>query len=153
MKRQARPVTYQEKAGGRRLAGKCLCGAVNYAVADAFVYAANCHCSNCRRTTGSAFKPFAGIERHKLSIAKGEDNLMILGDENGNDTRCKLCGSLLYSVVRDGAFVHVAMGTLVDDPTIRPTKHIFVGSKARWFTITDDLPQYEEHADGRITIP
>jgi hypothetical protein len=37
------------------------------------------------------------------------------------------------------------MGTLVDDPTIRPTKHIFVGSKARWFTITDDLPQYLEH--------
>jgi hypothetical protein len=38
------------------------------------------------------------------------------------------------------------MGTLVDAPTIRPTKHIFVGSKAPWFTITDDLPQYEEHA-------
>jgi hypothetical protein len=32
------------------------------------------------------------------------------------------------------------MGTLIDDPTIRPTAHIFVGSKARWFTITDDLP-------------
>jgi hypothetical protein len=71
---------------------------------------------------------------------------MIFGDDDGNDTRCKLCGSLLYSVVRDGAFVHVAMGTLVDDPTIRPTKHIFVGSKAPWFTITDDLPQYEAHA-------
>ena len=70
---------------------------------------------------------------------------MIFGDEAGNDTRCRVCGSFLYSVVRDGAFVHVAMGTLVDDPTIRPTKHIFVGSKARWFTITDDLPQYEEH--------
>ena len=70
----------------------------------------------------------------------------IFGDENGNNTHCKVCGSLLYSVVRDGAFVHVAMGTLVDDPTIRPTKHIFVGSKAPWFTITDDLPQYEAHA-------
>jgi Uncharacterized conserved protein len=68
------------------------------------------------------------------------------GDESGNDTRCQVCGSLLYSVVRDGTFVHVAMGTLVDDPTVRPTKHIFVGSKARWFTISDDLPQYEEHA-------
>ena len=32
----------------------------------------------------------------------------------------------------------------MDDPTIRPTKHIFVGSKALWFTITDDLPQYQE---------
>jgi hypothetical protein len=124
----------------------CLCGAVKYAVADEFVYAANCHCSNCRRTTGSAFKTFAGIERDKLKVTKGQDHLiMIFGDENGNNTHCKTCGSLLYSLVRDGAFVHVAMGTLVDEPAIRPTKHIFVGSKAAWFTITDDLPQFDGH--------
>lgn len=135
-------------ASARMLAGKCLCGAVHYAVADEFVYAANCHCSNCRRATGSAFKPFAGIEREKLAVTKGERDLMIYGDEAAHDVHCGICGSLLYSVVRDGAFAHVAMGTLVDDPTIRPTHHIFVGSKARWFTITDGLPQYEEHADG-----
>ncbi|WP_254017920.1 GFA family protein [Mesorhizobium escarrei] len=143
-----KPVTSQENAGNRMLAGKCLCGAVKYAVADGFIYAANCHCSNCRRTTGSAFKPFAGIERERLSLTQGEDNLLIFGDETGHDVHCKTCGSLLYSVVRDGAFVHVAMGTLVDEPTIRPTQHIFVGSKAKWFTITDDLPQYEEHVAG-----
>src|SRR3954467_9677717 len=114
-----KPVTSPEKAGPRTLAGKCLCDAVHYAVADEFLYAANCHCSNCRRATGSAFKPFAGIGRARLSIAKGEDNLMMFGDENANDTHCRLCGSLLYSVVRDGAFVHVTMGTLVDNPTIR----------------------------------
>ena len=94
------PVTNPKKAGGRRLAGKCLCGAVHYAVADKFVYAsANCHCSNCRRATGSgsAFKPFAGIERDKFTITKGEDGLMIFGDENGHDAHCKVCGSLLYS--------------------------------------------------------
>ena len=138
-------MTNPEKASGRMLAGKCFCGAVHYAVADEFLYAANCHCSNCRRTTGSAFKPFAGIERDKLIIAKGADKLMIFGEANGNDTHCKACGSLLYSVVRDGAFVHVAMGGLVDEPAIRPTAHIFVGSKAGWFTITDALPQFEEH--------
>ena len=138
-------MTNPEKPGDRSLAGKCLCGAVHYAVADEFVYAANCHCSNCRRTTGSAFKPFAGIGRNRLRIIKGEDNLMIVGEANANDTHCGLCGSLLYSVVRDGAFVHVAMGTLVDDPGIRPRAHIFVGSKAPWFTITDDLAQYQEH--------
>jgi hypothetical protein len=44
------------------LAGRCECGAVRYKVADAFLYAANCHCSNCRAATGSAFKSFAGIE-------------------------------------------------------------------------------------------
>jgi hypothetical protein len=130
----------------RMLDGKCFCGAVQYTVADEFLYAANCHCSECRRTTGSAFKPFAGIEREKLTVTQGADQVMIYGEADGNDTHCKACGSLLFSVVRAGAFVHVAMGTLIDGPTIRPTKHIFVGSKAPWFTITDSLPQYVGHA-------
>jgi len=129
-----------------KLAGKCFCGAVCYVVADEFAYAMNCHCSNCRRTTGSAFKPIAGIERGKLSVAEGRDKLLVYGNELCNDTHCRQCGSLLYSVVRSGAWLHVAMGTLVDAPAIRPTHHIFVGSKAPWFTITDDLPQYEEFA-------
>jgi hypothetical protein len=127
------------------LAGKCECGAVRYVVPDEFLYAANCHCSNCRAGTGSAFKPFAGIERKKLALTEGQDSLLVFGDENGNHTRCGVCGSLLYSVVRDGAYVHVAMGSLVDEPTIRPAGHIFVGSKAPWYAITDDLPQFEEY--------
>jgi len=129
----------------KTLAGKCFCGAVHYEVPDEFLYAMNCHCSNCRRTTGSAFKPFAGIERDKFAVTQGTDALLIYGEAKGHDAHCKRCGSLLYSVVRDGAYVHVAMGTLVDDPTIRPSRHIFVGSKAPWFTITDGLPQYEGH--------
>jgi hypothetical protein len=128
------------------LSGKCFCGAVEYRVPDAFQYAMNCHCSNCRRTTGSAFKPFAGIERAKFSVIKGADGLLIYGGDKAHDAHCGTCGSLLYSVVRDGLWVHVTMGTLVDPPTIRPSRHIFVGSKAPWFTITDDLPQYEGHA-------
>jgi hypothetical protein len=128
------------------LAGKCYCGAVQYTVADAFLYAMNCHCSNCRRTTGSAFKPFAGIERDKLAVTQGRNNLLIYGEDSGHDAHCKICGSFLYSLVREARFVHVGMGTLVDAPSIRPTKHIFVGSKAPWFEITDDLPQYEGHA-------
>lgn len=128
------------------LAGKCFCGAVHYAVADAFLYAMNCHCSNCRRTTGSAFKPFAGIERDKFTLTQGPNGLLIFGDDRAHDAHCKVCGSLLYSLVRDGRYVHVPMGTLVDDPTIRPTMHIFVGSKAPWYEITDDLPQHEGHA-------
>jgi hypothetical protein len=132
-------------ASDRSLAGRCFCGAVHYTVADQFAYALNCHCSNCRRTTGSAFKPFAGIEREKLAVTKGEDERMIFGDETGHDAHCVRCGSLLYSLVRDGGWVHVAMGTLQDDPSIRPSAHIFVGSKAPWFTITDSLPQYQGH--------
>jgi hypothetical protein len=133
----------QPDTGARRLAGQCFCGAVHYTVADAFRYAANCHCSGCRRATGAAFKPFAGIERGQLSLTRGADNLLIYGEADTHDAHCSTCGSLLYSVVREGAFVHVAMGTLTDAPSIRPDRHIFVGSKAPWFTITDDLPQHD----------
>jgi hypothetical protein len=55
-----------------------------------------------------------------------------------------VCGSLLYSVV-DPERVHVAYGSLRDEPSLTPTKHIFVGSKAPWFEITDDLPQHDEY--------
>ena len=126
------------------LRGKCECGAVRYTVADEFGYALNCHCSNCRASTGSAFKAFAGIEREKLELDDGSGALLVFGQDDANHTRCGACGSLLYSVVRDGKYVHVALGSLVDTPSIRPTDHIFVGSKAPWYEITDDLPQHEE---------
>jgi len=130
--------------GGRALAGMCLCGAVRYSVQDEFKYALNCHCSQCRRSTGSAFKPFAGIERDKLQVTEGQDALLVFGEERNHDAHCGKCGSLLYSVVRDGTYAHVTFGTLLDAPAIRPTAHIFVGSKAPWYSITDDLPQHEE---------
>jgi hypothetical protein len=128
----------------RVLAGRCLCGTVRYAVMDEFLYALNCHCSRCRRATGAAFKTFAGIERGKFEITEGQAHLLLFGDASAHDARCGSCGSFLYSVVRDGAYVHVTFGTLVDSPTMRPTAHIFVGSKAPWFTITDQLPQHDE---------
>ena len=136
-----------EDSGNERvLRGRCECGTVRYTVADAFLYAANCHCSQCRAATGSAFKAFAGIEREKLELTEGQDSLLIFGEQDLNNTRCGACGSLLFSVVREGAYVHVALGSLVDAPGVRPTEHIFLGSKAPWFEITDDLPQFEEYA-------
>jgi hypothetical protein len=138
-------MTASATSGVRVLAGECYCRAVRYEVADAFAYALNCHCSGCRRATGSAFKPFAGIPRQHFSVTRGADSLMIYGDATTHDAHCNSCGSLLYSVVRDGTFVHVTMGTLLDAPTIRPAAHIFVGSKAPWHEISDDLPQYQEH--------
>lgn len=133
----------------RELTGACLCGAVRYGVADAFVYAMNCHCAKCRRTTGSAFKPMAGIERGRFRLLAGADALLVYGDPaDAHDVHCARCGSMTHSVVRDGGWVHVTLGTLIDVPTIRPTEHIFVGSKADWHEITDDLPQYAGFAVG-----
>ncbi len=134
----------QSVNSARLLSGHCLCAQVQYQVADAFVYALNCHCSSCRRATGSAFKAFAGIGRDQLRVTHGAERLRIYGQALNHDARCDQCGSLLYSLVQEGTFVHVTLGTLTDAPTIQPSAHIFVGSKAPWFTITDDLPQHQE---------
>jgi hypothetical protein len=126
------------------LNGGCECRAVRFRVPDEFQYAMNCHCSRCRAGTGSAFKSVAGIEREKVEVIEGGDKLLVWGDPDANHTRCAVCGGFLYSVVREGRWVHVGMGTLEDEPSIRPQVHIHVASKAPWFEITDGLPQFDE---------
>jgi hypothetical protein len=83
----------ESSADDRMLVGECECGAVRYQVADAFLYAANCHCSRCRAATGSAFKSFDGIEREKLEITQGMNTLLVFGEDDLNHTRCGVCGS------------------------------------------------------------
>jgi hypothetical protein len=126
------------------LTGGCLCGAVEYAVPDDFAYALNCHCSQCRRATGAAFKPFGGIAAGRLAVTKGAGAIRRYGAALTHDAHCGTCGSLLWSLVRDGAYVHVTLGTLHGAPSIRPGAHIFTGSKAPWYDILDDLPQFAE---------
>ena len=128
------------------LRGACACGATEYEVEDEFVYAMSCHCSKCRAATGSAFKPMAGIEREKLRVTREDVPMFVWGTERAADYRCGECGSFLYSVVREGKWVHVTLGSLVDAPSKLPDHHIFVGSKAHWDEILDDLPQFDEYA-------
>lgn len=91
---------------------------------------------------------FQAVRRGRVQPApprQGRGPADDLRGRHHHDVHCARCGSLLYSRVREGKWVHVAMGTLVDAPTIRPTAHIFVGSKAPWHEITDDLPQHRGH--------
>jgi hypothetical protein len=127
--------------------GRCACNAIAYEVSDEFVVAFNCHCSNCRATTGSAFLPWGEIEREKLRVTKGSGSLMVVGgaDAHPHAIRCGACGSLVYWTARDGAFVRVPYGSLIDEPALKPTAHMFVGSKAPWHEILDDLPQHEKY--------
>ena len=90
--------------------------------------------------------PFGEIAREKLAVTKGEASLMVIGDADAHHAmRCGECGSLLYWTVRDGTYVRVAYGSLIDEPALKPTAHIFVGSKAPWHEILDDLPQHDEY--------
>ena len=65
------------------------------------------------------------------------------GDCNGHHAkRCGQCFSLLYWTGYEGR-IRVPYGSLVDEPNLKPTAHMFVGSKAPWYEILDDLPQHE----------
>ena len=57
--------------------------------------------------------------------------------------RCGKCFSLLYWTGYEGK-IRVPYGSLIDEPTLKPTAHMFVGSKAAWHEILDDLPQHDE---------
>jgi hypothetical protein len=128
------------------LRGRCACKTVAFEVADEFVVAYNCHCSNCRATTGSAFLPWGEIEQEKLKVTRGAGSLMTAGERDADhEVRCSLCWSLLYWTARDRGCVRVPYGSLVDEPARKPTAHMFVGSKASWYEILDDLPQHDEY--------
>ena len=127
------------------LTGRCGCEAVGFEVADEFVVAYNCHCSNCRALTGAAFLPVGQIARDKLRVTKGAESLLVQGDpDSGEEVRCSNCFSLLYWAYPDGS-LGVPYGTLIDEPTLKPMHHQFVGSKASWYEILDDLPQHDEY--------
>jgi hypothetical protein len=127
------------------LRGRCVCRAVAYEVSDEFVAAYNCHCSNCRALSGSAFLAVGQIDGSKITVTKGAESLLIEGDSgSAYEVRCGECFSLLYWSYPD-ASVGVPYGTLIDEPSLKPMHHQFVGSKAAWYEILDDLPRYDEY--------
>ncbi len=126
------------------LRGRCACKAIAFEVSDEFVVAYICHCSNCRAATGSAFLPWGEIEPEKLRVMKGADALMLIGDARGHHARrCEKCFSLVFWTGYEGR-IRVPYGSLIDAPALKPTAHMFVGSKASWHEILDDLPQHDE---------
>jgi hypothetical protein len=125
------------------LHGQCLCGAVRYEILGPIEYAGYCHCVRCRAASGSAFTAFAGVEKDHVRVTQGEEDIALFERNPDNRvSRCRRCGSPLFALVRDGRYFHVQMGTLLDNPGVRPTCHIFVGDKAPWHEIADSLPQY-----------
>ena len=127
------------------LNGQCACGEVRFTVENAFEYAFFCHCSRCRLRTGSMFAAIAGIDIDKVEVTVGADHLLIEGEcADGYGARCRKCHSFLFAAVRERKYMHVSLGTITDIPSRLPDHHIYVGSKAPWYQITDSLPQYAE---------
>ncbi len=95
--------------------------------------------------TGSAFLPWGEIGCEKLRVMTGEEWLMLDGDPHGHHAgRCGNCLSLLYWTGHEGK-IRVPYGSLVDEPSLKPMAHMFVGSRAPWYEILDDLPQHDQY--------
>ncbi len=132
-------------ATGGILHGRCSCGEICFTVEDSFDYAFYCHCSRCRARTGSAFAAIAGASIDKLQVTIGNKHLLIEGEcSDGYGARCSRCYAFLFAAVRSRQYVHVSLGVIAGTPSRLPDHHIYVGSKAPWYQISDALPQYDE---------
>jgi hypothetical protein len=109
----------------------------------------NCHCSQCRKAYGSAFGTIAVVAATDFAYVCGKD-LIVAFKATKRVTRyhCGVCGSPLPLCEPWDPLVGIPAGLFDDDPQCKPTSHSFVGSKAPWWGICDDQPQFEEWPTG-----
>ena len=126
------------------LKGSYLCGAVRYEIRGKIGRIVHCHCSMCRKSAGAAFVSWSRVNSADFVLTGGDD---VESHESSADVRrtfCRKCGATLqYLEVSKPDHFFLAVGTLDDDPGVRPAMHIFTGSKAPWLELTDGLPQHE----------
>ena len=131
--------------------GSCLCGGVRYEVDEGgFGRVVNCHCSMCRKATGAAFRTRASVKPAAFRWLAGEA-LVSRYQSSPGETRtfCRVCGATLATFLADKE-IGLPLGTLDDDPLVRPSAHVFVDSKAAWFEITDGLPRFSQGITGAL---
>ncbi len=126
--------------------GSCLCGAVQYEIDGDVGQAYFCHCQRCRKAGGAAVAANVMAASNDFTVTAGAAALKCY--DGGTGVRryfCAQCGSPILSR-REGQddIVRVRMGTLDTPVPAPPGAHNFVGSKAAWDVIHDDLPQYQE---------
>jgi hypothetical protein len=118
---------------------------VRYEISAQLGPAVHCHCSQCRKASGASCATNASVPADGFEFVSGGE---LVGEFESSPGQfrcfCTRCGSPL--VKRNAARpeeVRLRLGTLDTDPEVQVVAHIFVGSKARWTTITDGLPQHE----------
>jgi hypothetical protein len=120
---------------------------VKYVIESEGKRAQYCHCSRCRKRSGSAFTSSLFVPADSFRFIQGAELIETYRPANDRFvTRfCRVCGSRVPGVFSDGGqeVAGIPMGALDDDPARAPERHAFVGSKAPWHTISDQLPRYE----------
>lgn len=131
------------------ITGRCECDQVKYQADCELVDFCHCHCSICRRLHGAAFVSWGGIARDSFTWLSGAQDIKAYPfSENADSLFCDNCGSrLLVDFKPEAHMLYLALGTVDGDVNCPDGFHQFVGSKAPWFEIYDDLPQYDGWPD------
>ena len=130
------------------LRGSCLCGAVRYEAAGEPLRFVHCHCSRCRKATGTGHASNLFIQPGTLRWLSGEENLRsfkIPEAKRFTNSFCAVCGGRVPRQVTGSDAVVIPAGSLDDEPPIQPQARIFVGSRASWSCAGDDLPVHAEY--------
>jgi hypothetical protein len=128
------------------ITGSCLCGTLKYEIDGPFVMMTNCHCSMCRKHHGAPFATFTATPFDSFHWISGEDAVVFYeSSPQGKRGFCPTCGSVAPMVMKEAGLAILPAGNLDSDPGIRPQAHMFVGSKASWYHVTDSLPQHAEY--------
>lgn len=131
------------------IVGSCLCQSIKYELSEAeFFPVENCHCENCRKTAGAAFGTYLAVNNADFKWLEGEA-LLTKYESSPLTYRCfcSRCGSPLVAY-DDKEIRCITLGSTDDDPGVRPESHIYVSSKAPWYEIGDDLPQFDLRGPG-----
>jgi hypothetical protein len=134
------------------LRGSCLCGGVRFELTQPFRRANHCHCSRCRKHSGTFGETQGRVPRDGFRLVAGEELLRVYRPGQGAAVKvfCTVCGSSLFGGHwPEGPEVSVRLGSLDADPGIRPQYHSFVDSRAPWEELPEDgLPRYPAKPPG-----
>ena len=138
-----------EECTDKTQTGGCLCGAVRYEVTGLLRDVINCHCRMCQQLHGG-FGPHSKALKSHISITNDAGLSWYATSDIARRGFCSKCGSGLFWEPFDLDSTGIVAGTL-DDPTgLKTLGHIFVGEKADFCEITDDLPQFQGSSDGEF---
>ena len=134
-----------------KFSGKCFCGKVSYKSHAEPVLVLNCHCEDCRRSTGAIYGANVMVSEDQLEI-HGEVSIFSHTAKSGNTMTkrvCKTCGTLMFgnSSGRTNV-VSIRGGTVDQTDMINPVMNVFVDSKISSTPMNNDLPQVSEMPQG-----
>ncbi len=128
------------------LHGGCLCGAVTFELSLPIMAMYHCHCSRCRKGSGTGHATNIRAVPAQLRWLTGETLITryrLPTAQRFGKWFCSQCGSPLPRVVAENNFVVVPAGSLDELPAETPTAHIFWQSRAPWSCASGSLPTYE----------